>query len=154
MSLLRNVFLLALLLATAGLATAAEQPSAEAPDRAALEKQFIERLHSVVLEGTYTTTGEEGTAKPDRYEIASVAKLQGDFWLFQAKYGDTVLPPLPLRVLWAGDTPVISMNDLTIPALGTFSFRVMIHGDLYAGTWKHDEKGGHMTGTIKKQKSE
>jgi hypothetical protein len=149
MIVLRSCLLL-LLLATAGLASGAEPPGGETPNRAALEKQFTERLQAVVLEGTYTTTGEEAP-KPDRYEIASVAKLQGDLWLFQAKYGDTVLPPLPLRVLWAGDTPVISMNDFTIPALGTFSFRVMIHGDLYAGTWKHDEKGGHMTGVISKK---
>ena len=83
MTLLRSVIPLALLLAAVSLATAAEQPIGEAPGRAALEKQFVERLRSVVLEGTYTTTGEEA-AKPDRYEIASVAKLQGDLWLFQA----------------------------------------------------------------------
>jgi hypothetical protein len=150
MSMLRPAVHLFALTVLAAAASAAEPPAQELPGRDALEKQFAERLRESVLVGTYSTTGEAET-KPDRYEIASVAKLQGDVWLFQAKYGDKVLPPLPLRVLWAGDTPVISMNDLTIPALGTFSFRVMIHGDLYAGTWKHDDKGGHMTGTISRK---
>ena len=111
-------------------------------------------MTDVVLEGTYTTVGEQGKAEPDRYEIASVKKLQGNYWLFQARYGEMPLPPLPLKVVWAGDTPVISMNDFTIPKLGTFSFRVMIHRELYAGIWQHGEKGGHMTGTVSRRKAD
>jgi hypothetical protein len=111
------------------------------------EKEFAENLSSAVLVGTFTTIGEEAS-KPDRYEIAKVTKLQDDFWLFQAKYGDKTMPPLPLKVLWAGNTPVITMDDFTIPLLGTFSFRVMIDGDLYVGTWVHDERRGHMIGRI------
>lgn len=69
------------------------------------------------------------------------------------KYGkiDTVLP-LVLPVEWAGETPVISMTDFTIPGMGTFSCRVLFHKDRYAGTWQHGEKGGHMWGLIEKAK--
>jgi hypothetical protein len=121
-------------------------------DREAFEKEFTDNMSEAVLIGTYTTVGEgkDGSPKPDSYEIRKVSKLKGDYWLFRAKYGDTNLPPLPLKVLWAGGTPVITMDDFTIPLLGTFSFRVMIDGDLYVGTWQHGKKRGHMIGTIRK----
>ena len=49
---------------------------------------------------------------------------------------------------WAGKTPVITLDNVTIPGLGTFSSRVVIDGALYAGTWQHDAVGGHMFGRI------
>jgi len=55
-----------------------------------------------------------------------------------------------LQVKWAGDTPVITLTNLTIPGLGTFTSRVMIYGDRYAGTWQHDKTGGHLWGKIVK----
>ena len=80
---------------------------------------------------------------------------QGDFWLFTAriKYGKRdVTLPMPIPVKWAGDTPVISLDNLTLPGLGTFSAHVVIDGDKYAGTWAHGQVGGHMFGTIAKAK--
>jgi hypothetical protein len=53
-------------------------------------------------------------------------------------------------MLWAGDTPIIEMTDVTIPRLGTFSARVFFYGDRYAGTWQHGQYGGHMFGRIQK----
>ncbi len=32
--------------------------------------------------------------------------------------------------------------------MGTFTSRVMVYGDRYAGTWQHDKVGGHMWGHI------
>jgi hypothetical protein len=58
--------------------------------------------------------------------------------------------PLPLEVKWAGETPVITLTDLKILVLGTFSARVVIHNNKYAGTWTHGKAGGHMFGTIEK----
>jgi hypothetical protein len=152
-----------LLVALSSIASAPEKPAppeqqsnnnnarSEA-DPEALEKEFADNLTEAVLTGTYTTVGEgeDGSPKPDSYEIRKVSKLKGDYWLFHAKYGDTNMPPLPLKVLWAGNTPVITMDDFTIPLLGTFSFRVLIDGDLYVGTWQHGKKRGHMIGTIQK----
>ena len=50
------------------------------------------------------------------------------------------------------DTPVVSLVNLTIPGLGTFSAHVVIDGKKYAGTWKHGKAGGHMFGVIEKLK--
>ena len=51
---------------------------------------------------------------------------------------------------WIGDTPMITITDLTIPSLGTFTSRVIFHGNRYAGTWQHDSVGGNMFGRIEK----
>jgi hypothetical protein len=56
--------------------------------------------------------------------------------------------PVPLEVFWAGDTPVITLTHAAVPGMGTFTSRVMIYGDRYAGTWQHDKFGGHMWGKI------
>ena len=45
---------------------------------------------------------------------------------------------------------VIVLDELTIPGLGTFSSRVMFHGDRYAGTWQHGAVGGLMFGKVEK----
>lgn len=133
-------------------------PSADAPapDREALEKAFSEKLSGAALVGRFTVDGrgDENLPRPERYEIESVTKTpQGDLWLFVArvKYGDKdVKIPMVLKVLWAGDTPVITLSDFTIPVLGTFTARVLFHGDRYVGTWQHGEVGGHMWGRIEK----
>ncbi len=92
----------------------------------------------------------------ETYEIQSVEKFgDDDLWIFTArvKYGNKdVVLPMPLPVKWAGEVPVISMKDLTIPGLGTFSAHVVIDGGKYAGTWAHGKVGGHLYGTIEKMK--
>jgi hypothetical protein len=120
------------------------------PDRDELEKAFIARLTNAALVGKFSIAGKEGD-KPERYEIESVKKHRGDDWVITAriKYGDKdVKLPIVVPVYWAGDTPVISLTDLEIPGLGTFTARVMIHGDRYAGTWQHGEVGGHLWGKV------
>jgi len=52
--------------------------------------------------------------------------------------------------LWSGNTPVITLDNLWIPGMGTFSARVLIHQGRYAGTWSHGDKGGHLFGRIEK----
>jgi hypothetical protein len=72
-------------------------------------------------------------------------------WLFKAriKYGDhDVTVPIPLQVSWAGKTPMIVVDQISIPGLGTFDARVLIAGDRYAGTWQHGDVGGHLFGKI------
>jgi len=130
----------------------------EAPlDQAALEKKFAEDLSGVVFTGSYsvTTGGKEKPAEMEKYTITRVSKVKDkeDSWLFvtRIQYGKTDLQiPLTLPVKWAGDTPVITLTNLTIPALGTFTSRVMIYGDRYAGTWQHGKTGGHLWGKIEK----
>jgi hypothetical protein len=126
-------------------------------DQSDLEKKFAENLSGVVFSGSYsvTTSGEEKPAQMEKYTIQRVSKVKDrdDYWLFAARiqYGKNDLTiPLTLQVKWAGDTPVITLTNLTIPGLGTFTSRVMIYGDRYAGTWQHDKTGGHLWGKIEK----
>lgn len=135
--------------------TEAEPPKAAAPDRAALEKQFAETMTGSVLVGFFTTKSPKESKPPaeERYTITKVTKLQGDIWLFVARvqYGERdVTVPMPLEVKWAGDTPVITLTDFTIPNLGTYTARVMIYRGQYAGTWSHGEVGGHLWGRIER----
>ncbi len=116
---------------------------------------FGKLMTQAKLTGQFTVAGHGVAAgKKEEYTISSVKKMtQGDFWLFNArlKYGGTdITLPLPLEVKWAGDTPVITLTETTIPGLGTFSARVVIHGGQYAGIWKHGKRGGQMFGEIKK----
>ncbi len=126
-------------------------------DQAALDKKFAEDLSGVVFAGNYSVTagGKEKPAEMEKYTIARVSKVKDkeDSWLFvtRIQYGKTDLEvPLTLQVKWAGDTPVITLTNLTIPGLGTFTSRVMIYGDRYAGTWQHGKTGGHLWGKIEK----
>jgi len=125
-----------------------------ATERAALEKKFEETMSGAVLVGSFTVAGKDnGPPKTDRYTIVKASKLQGDTWLFLARieYGNKdITVPIPIEVKWAGDTPVISLSDLTIPKMGTFTSRVMVYRNQYAGTWQHDDHGGHMWGRIER----
>jgi len=135
----------------------AAQPQA-IPDQAMLDRQFEETLSGSVLEGSFTLTGRENqTPKSEKYTIEKVSKLQNDYWLFQARiqYGDhDVTLPLPLQVKWAGDTPVITLTDLMIPGLGTYTARVVIYRGQYAGTWSGADHGGHLFGKVVKATAE
>lgn len=120
-------------------------------DKEALYKQFEQTLTGAKMTGSFTVIGKEARGlKEDSYTIVSVTKLpEGDFWLFKAKFKDVTIP-LPIEVKWAGDTPVITLTDFTIPGMGTFSSRVMIYRGAYSGWWQHGEVAGHMFGTISK----
>ncbi|MEO2019150.1 MAG: hypothetical protein ABGZ53_32805 [Fuerstiella sp.] len=121
------------------------------------EKAFSERMSNVTLVGAFTVDGKtDGPPRSERYEIKSVTKLGGNLWTFltRVKYGkiDTKVPiTVPLE--WAGDTPMVSLTDATLPGLGAgFSARVIFHDGRYAGTWQHGPVGGHMFGRIEKTK--
>ena len=62
--------------------------------------------------------------------------------------GHDVTVPIPVRIEWAGDTPVISLTDVEVPGLGTFTARVLFYRGRYAGTWQHGETGGSQFGRI------
>ena len=47
--------------------------------------------------------------------------------------------PLPVSIKWAGDTPVITLTDLSIPGMGTYSARVVLYRDQYAGNVERPE---------------
>jgi hypothetical protein len=137
-----------------GAPLSAQEPKPETPQDPRFEK-FQNMLSGVKLTGHFTITGQPlDKLREETYEIRSVTKMPtGDLWLFQARirYGEhDVTLPLPLEVKWAGETPIITLDKVTIPGLGTFDARVVIHDQKYAGTWKHGEVGGHLFGTIEK----
>jgi hypothetical protein len=127
---------------------AADPESAKeaAPDRAALEKQFEEMLSGATLNGNYTSGQKDANLKQDKYTIEKVSKLAGDLWLFNVRiqYGSKDMTlPLPLNVLWAGDTPSVTLDkESALPGLGSFSARVVFHEGKYAGTWSGGNHGG------------
>jgi hypothetical protein len=136
---------LALLLLAAG---CARKPAVDAADR---EKRFEAMMSGVTLVGHSTRLNQEGLFGEEKYLIDRVSKLAGETWLIHARlqYGSRDLPvPVPVTIKWAGDTPVITLTDLTIPGLGTFTARVLLYGDQYAGTWSAKDHGGQMFGTI------
>ena len=133
----------------------AEPAAAATGARAQLEEKFRTALSGATLVGRYTQDDQADDKPPaeERYAIKRVSKVAGqeDVWRFDVRiqFGDyDVTVPLNLDVLWAGDTPMITLTDYRIPALGTFSARVLIHGDRYAGTWQHGKVGGHLFGKI------
>jgi hypothetical protein len=133
------------------------QPAA--PSREELIKKLEVDLTNVKLIGRFTIVGrEDREPKPEEYTISSAVKLpDGDMWLVTAriKYGDKdATVPMPLEIKWAGDTPVITLTDLAIPGLGTFTARVVLYDNRYAGTWQHGKVGGHLFGRIEKASAE
>ncbi len=135
-----------------GVAEAQEKAPAKR-NREELEKDFAERMTGTVLVGHYSVVGKDSKpANPERYELKKVSKFAEDVWTFEYKYGQRdVTLPLTLRMIWADDTPMITLTNATLPGLGSaFGARVIFHGDLYAGTWQHGKVGGHLWGTIEK----
>lgn len=119
---------------------------------------FQESMRNVVLEGFFTVLreGEEPKPRPERYEIEKAVHVAGDLWTIHARiqYGEhDVTVPVPVKVLWADDTPMISLTDATIPGLGTFSARIVFFRDSYAGMWSHGEGGGSQFGRILRQQA-
>jgi hypothetical protein len=137
------------------------KPAAAAPrpakTQAELEEALSKMLTGATLEGSFTSTGRERNVselRRDRYTLGEVKKLEGKTWMIQARIqyrdSDAVMVPLPLPIEWAGDTPVITVDNFTIPGMGTFSARVMFFDDHYAGYWKHGDRGGNMFGVVRR----
>ena len=120
-----------------------------------LERQFSERMQSASLVGYFTVAGRsKREPDEDRYDISSVEKVADDRWRFNVRmrHGSfDVTMPIVVPVKWVDDTPVVMLTEWEIPTLGTFTCRVIFHGDRYAGTWQHGAVGGLMYGRIEKQ---
>jgi len=150
--------------AAAAAAPAAPAAGATQPilDQAALEKRFERTMSGAVLIGRFSDAARpDAQPKEDRYTIQRVSKIAdddgggdgGDRWLFICRMQlgrNDISVPLSIPVKWAGDTPVISVTDMTIPGMGTYTARVMIYDDQYAGTWRGGEHGGHLWGRIER----
>jgi hypothetical protein len=141
-------------LAPAAETTGQAPPSSQ--DRAALEKAFARMLSRATLEGSFTSTGagrDPTKLSREKYTLGQVQKLAGNLWLIPARiqYGEhDVTLPVTVPIRWAGDTPVLVVDNVPLPGFGTVSARVMFFADHYAGYWKHGERGGHLFGIIRR----
>jgi hypothetical protein len=142
-----------LLLPLAGV-RAQEKPAK--PDKAALEKQFAEKMSGAKMVGYWSLWGKEDKPASDSYTLGKVSKVEGDKedkWTFEARIqfgGVDVTVPVPVEVKWAGSTPVITVDKVAVPGVGTYSARVVIHDNHYAATWDGGDHGGYMWGKIVK----
>jgi hypothetical protein len=116
--------------------------------------EFEKYLTNAVLTGVFTVDGQPlDKLTEERYEIKNAKKVAGEDKLWEIttriKYGDKDLTvPVFVNIDWVGRTPMIVLDSITIPGLGTFSARVVFHDRKYAGTWKHDNVGGHLFGRV------
>ncbi len=128
--------------------------TAKPNDRERLEDEFAQMLTGVDLVGHFTVTGQKTAPQEERYSIQGARKMIGDLWLITARiqYGKTdSVWPAPVKVKWAGDTPVITLTDVPVPGMGTFSARVVFFRGQYAGIWDAGDHGGQMYGRLEKR---
>lgn len=132
-------------------ASACGRPPADERERLAVE--FERTLTGATLIGRFTSIGSERIGE-DRYTISKVTRLAGGVWLIHARIqygGNDYSVPVPVKVEWAGDTPVITLTDVGIPGRGTFTARVLFYRGQYAGTWSSSGgHGGQMFGRIER----
>lgn len=124
-------------------------------DQAARDQKFEETMRDARLEGNFSVVTDQGMQSDfsELYMVSELERGEDDTWIFKAKmkYGENAHEaefPIPVQVIWAGDTPMITMENTTVDGLGTFTVRLLLHGDRYAGTWQHGAFGGHMWGRI------
>lgn len=158
----RSLFVIALMVAcVAGRATADEDttkptgPNGADSAELSREQRIVNYLTGSRFIGSYSIDSKGfGALKEEAYTISKVEKLpEADAYRLTARiqYGDTDGEfPMDLKILWAGNTPVITLDQVWIPGLGTFSARVLILKNRYSGTWDHDAVGGHLFGRIEK----
>ena len=131
-------------------------PSAK-PTREELETRFQATLAKATFTGRWSLIekGQPGLEKEDKYTILGVSKVGGEVWLIHARIqygGKDITAPIPVKVRWAGDTPVIVVEDVGVPGSGKYSARVLLHQDTYAGTWSGGAVRGLMSGVITRAK--
>lgn len=118
------------------------------------EKEFTTLLTKATLVGRWCLV-REGQLTPERdesYEIVSAQKGDGDKWTVNAKLKyqeQMIVVPIPVRVLWAGGAAIMMVDGLAIPGGGTYSARVLFHGETYSGTWSGGDRTGMLHGVVK-----
>ena len=126
----------------------------KAGDQAGLEADFIAMLEDATLEGSWVPIqgGKPGDQKVDRYEVVRAEKIEGDQWHIVSRMkvqGQEIEFPIPVTVIWAGDTAVMILDEVATGGGKSYSARVLFHNDRYAGSWwASDQPGGLLSGAI------
>jgi hypothetical protein len=146
------------LFAALGTLASAQEPTKPAsakptPSAADLESKLITTLTNATLTGRACgiKDGQLGPDKEDSYTVVSIAKVSGDNWTITARLsynGASIDLPIPTKVQWAGDAPVLILDDIGFGGPRTYSARVLIYDNAYAGTWSAKDHGGLVNGVI------
>ena len=131
-----------------------ERPKLNAED---LEAKFKNTLTKATFSGRWCgiKDGKLTPEKEDKYTIVGVTKLGGEMWIINARiqYGEKdFVAPIPVQVKWAGDTPVITLDNVGLPGGNSYSARVLIYNQTYAGTWSGGDHAGLLNGIITNEK--
>ncbi len=130
----------------------AQTPSEKSSTSSDLHHRLAEYLANTKFVGQFTIEGKDAPPKTEEYWISKCEKLETENMYrltARIRYGETDREvPLELKIVFAGNTPVITLDEFWIPGMGTFDARVVIRKDRYAGTWQHGEHGGHLFGKI------
>jgi hypothetical protein len=109
----------------------------------------------VKLVGHYTM-GDSTDLHDDGYTIDRVTKIKENTWKVEARiqYNKKDFKVgMNIPIVFAGDTPVISLTNFAVPGFGAFTARVVIYNGTYVGTWAANgpqPHGGTMFGKIVK----
>ena len=117
------------------------------------EAKLTATLKDATLKGRWAAVkdGQLGPEKEDAYQIVSVKKIDGDKWQVNARMqygGQSMDLPIPVIVKWSGDTPVLLFDDVNLGGPRSYSARLMISGNTYAGSWSGGDHGGMLYGVI------
>ncbi|TWT88471.1 hypothetical protein Mal64_19530 [Pseudobythopirellula maris] len=124
------------------------------------ERALAATLSGAELVGHFTVDAAEPGAEPslrsERYSLGEVRKLENGQWMLQTRirYGENdVTIPITLPIDWvaaegANPTPVIVVDNVMFPGLGTYSARVMFHQGSYVGRWSGASHGGCLFGRV------
>ena len=164
---------IALLIAATALASAQDSPQPAAPEKPKaapaatkpaltqdeLEAKFIATMSKATMTGRWCLVqgGQLTPEREEKYTIIGAKKLEGDSWMIGSKMnygGREIIMPIPVKVKWAGDTPVITVDNLKIPGGGTYTARVLVYEHTYAGTWSGGDKVGLLSGLITNEPEE
>lgn len=130
-------------------------PSTATATQQQREAALAEMLSGATLEGSFTVSGRGIAPAPEKYTLGEVKKLDGNLWLIPTRIqygGKDAQLPITLPIEWAGDTPVVVVDNVGLPGFGTVSARVLFFADHYAGYWQHGESTGNLFGTIHRAK--
>jgi hypothetical protein len=149
-----NLPSLALFLTLANVALADTPAPAKLTEQ---ESKFQTAMANVVFEGRWFPheNGALGESKDDSYSILGIEKQPDGRWKVRAKmkYGSKEFEvPVPVKVEWAGDTPVLVVENLLMPGGQVkYSARVLVHDGAYAGTWSGGGQAGLLAGLVVKK---
>lgn len=154
----RPTSLAILLVALVPIGTALAADPVSATTTATQEKReaaLAEMLSGATLEGSFTVSGRDIAPAPEKYTLGDVKKLDGNLWLIPTRIqygGKDAQLPITLPIEWAGDTPVVVVDNVGLPGFGTVSARVLFFADHYSGYWQHGESNGNLFGIIHRAK--